>query len=138
MHTGSVARAWSCGWSWFHKSLPMGMWMLNVTCMTPYTLDIFKFHSPCLPKNVVDMLQAAMPMPPTVDRFMQVLSEYDGGSGERNVVGGGGDDLFGRVFEGSHVGALTSGTTEKRKSAAVAAIKFDKTLKEKGISTYRQ
>ena len=74
------------------------------------------------------MLQAAMPMPPTVDHFMQILLEYDGRSGERSVVGGGGDNLIGGVFEGSHVGALPSGTTEDHKSAVVAAIKFDKAL----------
>ena len=35
----------------------------------------------------------------------------------------------------SHVGAQPSGTTEHRKSAAVAAIKFDKLLKLKGIKS---
>ena len=57
------------------------------------------------------MLQAAMPMPPTVDQFMKVIMAYDGGSGEPNVVSGGGDvvdggdggdggrDPYGTVFD---------------------------------------
>ena len=86
-------------------------------------------------------------MPPTVDQFMQVIMAYNGGSGEPNVVSGGGDvvdggdgggcDPFGNVFEGSNVGAPPSGTTENRKSAVASAIKFDKALKQKGIKNNR-
>ena len=74
-------------------------------------------------------------MPPTVDQFMKVIMAYDGGSGELNVVTEEADDSLGRVFRGSHVGVLPSGTAEKRKSVIVAAIKFDKWLKEKGIKS---
>ena len=76
---------------------------------------------------------------------MKVMMAYDGGSGEPNVVSGGGDvvdggdggdggrDPYGTVFDDTNVGAAPSGTTENRKYAVALAINFDKALKRKGI-----
>ena len=80
-----------------------------------------------------NMLQAAMPNPPTVDQFIKSLLEYDTGrSGSPEASGG--SNLFGNVFEGSNVGAAPSGTTSNRKIAVSAALKCDSLLKQSGIT----